>query len=223
MIYDGFTAAVADGIDKTKAGILVDEHFGADILRDAKRGGIITCVPTEQSGQDGFDFEFEFEFGHNFQRHIEAFAPAFCKVLVRYNPECDAAANRRQAARLQRLPEALVGSPSGSLFELLEPATPRQLEALSGEAQTCDRKLRPPVMLRAIGELQDAGVKADVWKVEGLGSQGDLRDAEITREAAVPEIARRYRQWVDVFKQARAAAHSPDAALAPNVVGAPQR
>ena len=58
VIYDGFTAAVADGIDKTKAGILVDEHFGADILRDAKRGGIITCVPTEKSGQDEFDFEF---------------------------------------------------------------------------------------------------------------------------------------------------------------------
>ena len=44
VIYDGFTAAVALGVDNAKAGILVDEHFGADILRDAKRGGIITCI-----------------------------------------------------------------------------------------------------------------------------------------------------------------------------------
>ena len=143
------------------------------------------------------------------------------KPLVRCNPEGDAAVNRRQAARLQRLPEALVGSLS--MFEHLEPATPRQLEALSGEAQTGDRKLRPALMLRAIGELQDAGVKADVRKVKGLGSQGDLRDAEITGEAAVPEIVRRYRQWIDVFKQARAAAHSSNASLAPNLVGAQQR
>ena len=277
VIYDGFTAAVALGVDKTKAGILVDEHFGADILRDAKRGGIITCVPTEKSGQD----EFDFEFGDDFARHIEAFAPAFCKVLVRYNPEGDAAVNRRQAARLRRLSEALVGGPSRFMFELLVPATPQQLKALGGDGQAYDRKARPALMLRAIGELQGAGVEADVWKVEGLDSQGDcerivamarrdgrtnvgcivlgrgeneqhvrawlataagvpgfigfavgrttfweplidLRDEKITREAAVAEIARRYRQWVDIFERAKAAAPPSNAALAPGLVGAPQ-
>ncbi|MEP7283978.1 MAG: DUF2090 domain-containing protein, partial [Rubrivivax sp.] len=85
VIYDGFKAAVA-GADTHHAGILVDEHFGADILRDAKRNGTITCAPIEKSGQD----EFDFEFGDDFERHIEAFAPTFCKVLVRYNPEGDA-------------------------------------------------------------------------------------------------------------------------------------
>ena len=126
VIYDGFTAAVAGGVDKAKAGILVDENFGADILRDAKRGGIITCVPTEKSGQD----EFDFEFGDGFARHIQDFAPAFCKVLVRYNPEGDVAVNRRQAARLRRLSEALVGGPSRFMFELLVPATPQQLKEI---------------------------------------------------------------------------------------------
>ena len=138
VIYDGFTAAVSGGVDKAKAGILVDEDFGADILRDAKRGGIITCVPSEKSGQD----EFDFEFGDDFARHIEAFAPAFCKVLVRYNPEGDAAVNRRQAARLRRLSEALVGGPSRLMFELLVPATPQQLTTLGGDGQAYDRKLR---------------------------------------------------------------------------------
>jgi len=269
VIYDGFKAAEADGVDKHKAGILVDEHFGADILRDAKRSGIITCAPTEKSGQD----EFDFEFGDNFERHIEAFAPTFCKVLVRYNPEGDAAMNRRQASRLRRLSEALVGSPSRFMFELLVPATPRQLEALDGDARAYDRKLRPELMLRTIVGLQDSGVEADVWKVEGLDSQGDCErivamarrdgranvgcivlgrgedeqhvrawlataadvpgfigfavgrttfwepliawhDKKMTREAAVAEIARRYRQWVEVFEAARAAARSADAASA---------
>ncbi len=207
VIYDGFLAAMSGGVDKAKAGILVDEHFGADILRDARRSGIITCAPTEKSGQD----EFDFEFGDNFERHIDSFAPTFCKVLVRYNPEGDAGVNHRQAARLRSLSEALVGGPSRFMFELLVPATPQQLGALGGEARTYDRKLRPAPMLRAISELQDAGVEADICKIEGL-----------TRESAVAEIARRYRQWVDVFERAKAAAHSADAALAPGLVGAPQ-
>jgi len=59
------------------------------------------------------------------------------------------------------------------MFELLVPATPTQLEALGGDVQAYDRKSRPALMLRAIGELQDAGVEADVWKVEGLDYQGD--------------------------------------------------
>ena len=269
VIYDGFRAALADGVDKHKAGVLVDEHFGADILRDAKRSGIITCTPTEKSGQD----EFDFEFGDEFARHIEAFAPTFAKVLVRYNPEGDSAVNHQQASRLRRLSEALVGSPSRFMFELLVPATPQQLETLDGDVRAYDRKLRPALMLRAICALQDAGVEADVWKVEGLDSQGDCerivamarrdgranvgcivlgrgeneqhvrdwlataasvsgfigfavgrttfwepliawRDEKNTREAAVAEIARRYRQWVTIFEAAKTAARFADPASA---------
>jgi myo-inositol catabolism protein IolC len=35
VIYDGFKTAVAAGVPKEKAGILVDEQFVAAILRDA--------------------------------------------------------------------------------------------------------------------------------------------------------------------------------------------
>ena len=37
VIYDGFKAAVARGVVKDKGGILVDEQFGAAILRQAAR------------------------------------------------------------------------------------------------------------------------------------------------------------------------------------------
>ena len=86
VIYDGFKAAVAAGVPKEKAGILVDEQFGAAILRDAAANGYTTACPAEKSGQD----EFDFEYGDDFAKHIEAFHPTFCKVLVRYNPEGDA-------------------------------------------------------------------------------------------------------------------------------------
>jgi myo-inositol catabolism protein IolC len=52
VIYDGFKAAVAAGVPKEKAGILVDEQFGAAILRDAAAQGISTACPAEKSGQE---------------------------------------------------------------------------------------------------------------------------------------------------------------------------
>lgn len=58
VTYDGFKAAVAGGVPKETAGILVDEQFGAAILRDAAAQGYLTTSPAEKSGQDEFDFEF---------------------------------------------------------------------------------------------------------------------------------------------------------------------
>ena len=49
VIYDGFNAAIADGAVRERAGILVDERFGAAVLRDASARGYITCVSTEKS------------------------------------------------------------------------------------------------------------------------------------------------------------------------------
>src|SRR5436190_1789259 len=56
VIYDGFKTAVAGGVPKDRAGILVDEQFGAAILRDAAGEGYVTAVPAEKSGQKEFDF-----------------------------------------------------------------------------------------------------------------------------------------------------------------------
>ena len=48
VVYDGFRAAVAAGVPKEKAGILVDEQFGAAILRDAAAEGYATACPAEK-------------------------------------------------------------------------------------------------------------------------------------------------------------------------------
>ena len=261
VIYDGFKDAVAAGVPRDKAGILVDEEFGAAILRDAAAHGYATACPAEKSGQA----EFDFEYGDDFVEHIERFHPAFCKVLVRYNPEGDQALNRRQAARLKRLSDYLHGKGrSRFMFELLVPAEKAQLQLIAGDKKAYDLELRPPLMVGAIRELQGAGVEPDVWKIEGLDRREDCerivaaarsggrnrvgciilgrgedekkvrewltiaagvpgfvgfavgrtdfweplvgwRAKRTTREQAVAEIARRYREFVDVFEKARAA------------------
>jgi 5-dehydro-2-deoxygluconokinase len=260
VIYDGFVTALASGVPKDKAGILVDEQFGAALLREATASGHITCAPLEKSGQE----EFDFEYGDAWAEHIEAFSPTFAKVLVRYNPEGDAARNKNQAERLRRISDYLRNRPTRFMFELLVPAEPAQLARVAGDKRRYDLELRPGLMALAIRELQDGGVDPDIWKIEGLdrredctalvdtarrdgrGEVGcivlgrgeneqhvrtwlataaavpgfigfavgrttfwqplvDWRAQKTTREAAVTEIARRYREWVGVFEQARGA------------------
>ena len=168
--------------------------------------------------------------------------------------------NRGQAARLKRLSDYLQSDGrSRFMFELLVPATPEQLSRFGGNKKDYDRKLRPELMVRAIHELQDVGIEADVWKIEGIDTPEDCtrvvaaaqrggrdkvgcivlgrgeddvkvrewlktaaavpgfigfavgrtsfwepltewKDGKTAREAAVTEIARRYREWVDIFE-----------------------
>ena len=170
VIYDGFRMAVAGGAPKAKAGILVDEQFGAAILRDAKAQGFTVACPAEKSGQD----EFDFEYGEDFAAHIDAFDPTFCKVLVRCNPEGDAALNARQANRLARLSATLQSKGRSKLmFELLVPPEKAQLARMGGDKKRYDLELRPRLMLAAIAQMQQAGVEPDVWKIEGLDRRED--------------------------------------------------
>jgi 5-dehydro-2-deoxygluconokinase len=278
VIYDGFRAALAGGVPAGKAGILVDEQFGAAILRDAAARGYATALTVEKSGRD----EFDFEYGDDFAAHIEAFRPTFSKVLVRYNPEGDPALNARQTARLRRLSDYLhrdrPPGPGGGgplfMFELLVPALPGQLDRVRGDKRVFDLEVRPGLMVRSIDRLQQAGVEPDAWKIEGLerredcervaaaARQGgrdrvgcivlgrgeddrkvrewlataaavpgyvgfavgrttfwdaltDWRAGRASREEAVAAIARRYREWVDIFEKAAAPGPGPVARADP--------
>ena len=260
VIYDGFQSALAAGVPKAKAGILVDEQFGAAILRDAAAKGFTFAAPAEKSGQEDFDFEY----GQDFARHIEAFHPTFCKVLVRYNAEGDPSLNRLQVQRLAQL-SAYLSKAAKSLFmfELLVPPEKAQLDRVKGDRKAYDRDVRPGLMVRAMEELQDGKVEPDVWKIEGLDRREDCvrmvatarrggrdrvgcillgrgeddakvrewlstaagvpgfigfavgrttfwdplvqyRAKKMSREDAVAEIARRYREFVSIFERVHA-------------------
>lgn len=259
VIYDGFKAAIAGGVPRETAGILVDEQFGAAILRDAAAQGFHFACPAEKSGQE----EFEFQYGDEFAAHIEAFHPTFSKVLVRYNPEGDPELNKRQSDRLRRLSDYLqAAGRSLFMFELLVPPEKVQLDQVNGDKSAYDLKLRPQLMVRTIHELQEAGVEPDLWKIEGLDRREDCesmvaaarrdgrgkvgciilgrgeneekvrewlavaasvdgfigfavgrtdfwnplvawRGGKSTREGAVAEIARHYREFVDIFEGSR--------------------
>jgi myo-inositol catabolism protein IolC len=173
LIFEGLLKASEQGAEPGVTGCLVDEQFGEPkgIPSEAKERGLMLAMPVEKSGQPEFDFEYGEEFGE----HIERFDPDFSKVLVRYNPDGDAEMNRTQAEKLKRLADWLHEHDRKFLFELLVPAEESQLEQVDGDTDRYDAELRPELMRRAITELQDIGVEADIWKIEGIESAEDCQ------------------------------------------------
>ncbi|MGA2320179.1 MAG: DUF2090 domain-containing protein [Solirubrobacteraceae bacterium] len=168
LIYEGLLQAVGAGADPSVTGVLVDEQFGSTVPSEARASGLRLAMPAERSGQSMFDFQYE-----DFGAHIERFDPDFTKVLVRYNPDGDAAANGGQLEKLKRLSDWLKKHERKFLFELLVPAEDSQLKAVGGDSDRYDSELRPELMRRTIAEIQDAGIEVDVWKIEGVDERAD--------------------------------------------------
>jgi myo-inositol catabolism protein IolC len=170
LIFEGMVKASDTGeVPADQVGVLVDEQFGDDVPAEAKAHGLKLSMPVEKSGQDVFDFEY----GDQFGEHIEKFDPDFSKVLVRYNPDDDAAVNRAQLEKLKVLADWLHDHDRKFLFELLVPATEEQLASVGGDTDRYDAELRPELMRRAIVETQDFGVEVDIWKIEGVDRRED--------------------------------------------------
>ena len=172
IVYDGFLQALDGGVPTDAAAILVDQKYGRELLADARERGIITCVPVEKSGLA----EFDFEYGDSFGERLEDAAPTFAKVLVRYNPDGDAGVNETQRRRLRVLSDHVHATGYRLMFELLVPATEGQLESAGRDERAYDLRLRPELAVRAMAEIQTAGIEPDVWKLEGIEDHGAARD-----------------------------------------------
>jgi myo-inositol catabolism protein IolC len=164
LVWAGVQRALDEGAPASSVGVLVDEEMGARVAREAKEAGVKLAMPVEASGQSVFDFEY----GDDFGSHIEDFDPDFSKVLVRWNPDDGDDDKEVQGERLKKLADWLHSHDRKFLFELLVPASQRQLDLVGGDAAAYDTEARPYLTLEAIGEILAAGVEPDIWKIEGL-------------------------------------------------------
>lgn len=186
VIFEGFGLALEQGAPADAAGLLVDEQFGADLVRTAKANGWLVAMPVERSGVD----YFEFEYGDDFGTHIESFDPAFSKILVRFNPEGNVADNARSVVGLRKLSDWLHANNRKFLFELLVPAEAHQLESVGASEDRYDTELRPALMQGAIEALLAAGIEPDIWKIEGIDRREDCEMiAETTRAGGRDAVA----------------------------------
>jgi myo-inositol catabolism protein IolC len=165
LVYRGVLTALAAGASRERTGVLVDERYGADVARLVKEAGLQLAMPIERSGREWF----ELEYGEDWIAHVDAFDPDWVKVLVRDNPDFDADRRERQASELADIAGVLHGAGRPFLVELLVPATDEQRASV----EDYDRDLRPDLVVQVIEYLQDHGVEADVWKLEGLDERAD--------------------------------------------------
>jgi myo-inositol catabolism protein IolC len=146
----------------SRLGVLVDEHLGTDVARQARAAGFELAMPVEVSGADRLAFEYGDEFG----AHIEAYDPDWVKVLVRFNPADPADLQQAQTAVLRRLNDWVAGHRRRWLLELLVPPTREQLAEHEDQA-FYDEEARPKLTAEVITSLTGAGVQPSIWKLEG--------------------------------------------------------
>src|SRR3989338_1136540 len=202
IIYDAYRKALSMGVKNEYAGILIDEQYGSAVLVDAGKNGVQFAITMEKSGQE----EFDFEYGEDFGEHLEKFNAPIGKALVRYNVDGDQEMNKRQLVRLKNLGDYLHSHNKKYLFELLVPATKEQLARFGGDKGKYDLNLRPKLMVRAIHEIQAAGIAPDIWKLEGMEDPEDVKmvvsacRANGTKAGVIVlgrgENAEKVRQWL---------------------------
>jgi myo-inositol catabolism protein IolC len=149
-----------------RAGVLVDEQYGQGVIDQVVAGGtsVVLAAPVEASGRDWFTLEW----GDQWLEHVERIRPDYAKVLVRDNPDFDAARRERQFGELAPVSAELANRGVPLLCELLVPATGAQLDQAGDDCGAYDRDIRPGLVVKVIADNQAHGVEPALWKVEGL-------------------------------------------------------
>lgn len=125
--------------NKKNFGILVDEEYGKEIIKKAKKEKVIVSISAEKSGKQ----EFEFEYGNRFKEHIKKFNPDYVKILVRYSLKND---NKKQLSKFKKLDQFCKQNDYKIIFELL-----------IKEKANADK---------IIEEIRTV-IEPDIWKLEG--------------------------------------------------------
>lgn len=153
-------------------GVLLDDLYGADATAAAHDLGVAVAVAFERSGQEVLAFEHD-----DWRRRLDEVAAGggdvFAKVLVRHRVDGDPAGNALQLARLGEVDAACRDTGVPLLLEVLTPYRQRELDDTSGDE--LESSLRPRLVVDAIADIQAAGVRPALWKVEGTADPDACR------------------------------------------------
>jgi 5-dehydro-2-deoxygluconokinase len=155
IIFEAFLLTIKKEKNRKSFGILVDEEYGKEVLKRAKKENITVCLPIEKSGKE----ELSLEYGKDFKKHVDKFKPDFVKVLIRYNP-LNVKTNKNQLRVLKKINE--LSKKYKIILELLVPPS-------KGEnIKKYDEEKRDDRTVEAISEIRKA-IKVNIWKLEGFG------------------------------------------------------
>lgn len=131
-------------------GVLIDQHYGTDVMEALTEDGWWVGRPVEETGSRPLRFEAE----DSLEETISAWNPKHvAKVLVWYHPGDDIALKNEQQASLKRLQACCRGRGQEWMLEVILPLNLERSDAL---------------LIAAVGELYAAGLKPDWLKLSGF-------------------------------------------------------
>lgn len=169
LIYESFLVAVDRGLGDVRSGVLVDEEFGASVARRAASSGHALVMPVERA----FEPVFTFEYGAHYREHVLEFQPTYAKALIHHRTSNADVDRQTQLGRLRELSGFVAEHSIGFMLELIV----GQVEDGSG-VPTVDLE----VLCDSMAEIQQSGVRVDLWKVEGIASPDDA--SRVAKQAA---------------------------------------
>jgi myo-inositol catabolism protein IolC len=147
-------------------GALFDEETALDIIEEAKKIGLPITVSMEKSGTKTLALIH----GDDFGTRLEALRPTFGKILVHYQPN-ELPENAEQLAIMTKVSAWCETNGVPLMLEVL-------LDKPKGHT--------PEDMIQVFTEIQAAGVKVGLWKIEGFDNSEAWK--QIAPHAKAPMI-----------------------------------
>ena len=173
-VVDALKLAVGERPGLDGAGALLDDLYGSTAIESARRAGLVVAVAFERSGQAVLEFEHD-----DWAERIMRLAggpgerAGLAKVLVRHRTDDDPDSRKLQLGRLREISDTCAGAGVEFLLEILTPFNDAE-RAAHDEAEL-ENTVRPRLVAGAMAEIQDAGVEAAVWKVEGVSDEAGCK------------------------------------------------
>ena len=164
LCFEAVVAAVEHGVARADAALLIDEELGAEVAVRAQEAGLTVAMPIEKPDQE----VFQPEYGESWLEHVVAMDPDLPKVLIRHNPSTNRSDLEEQLRRVRQVSDTLHRAGRPLMLELLVPPTPAQLEDAGGDQRVFDECWRADLTVGAVREILAAGVRVEIWKVEGM-------------------------------------------------------
>lgn len=161
VTFAGLVNAVEAGVPKSQVGLWSESNIGEASLLRARAVNVRTAVSIERPRVA----EFQLEDALGFSNTLKRLAATYAAARVSYNPEGDIGSNQSQRLQLRRITEISRNEGPKLMLELNVHPTEAQLEAGS-KLGSWERQVRPALVVRAIRDLQDAGIEPHVWVFE---------------------------------------------------------
>lgn len=169
IVFRGVERAVAKGLpDGASPALLIDDKYAAGVVPQAHEAGIAFSMPVDAP------------FGgvvlvDGWQDLLSTHRPTWAKPLLWYNVEGDSTKNAKQVQNTLILQDWLVKNGQKLLLEFLIRPEKHQLTSVAGDLDRYRNEILPGLIASAIEETYAAGIRPDLWKIEGVPTEEGTR------------------------------------------------